>query len=226
MGVKRSRGRSARSALVATAAVAASLVVGPAFEAQAATLTVTADDEDSGAGLTLREAVSDANPGDTIRFDPSLFAETITLDSSLIIFKDLTIIGLGITALTVSSTDGPTFDISNNASVTISDLRVEGVGAAIDASSSGDLQVDRVVVLGGTVGIEFDGPGADLRLDGTFVDGHPQQGIKLGRADSVVMENSSSVTTAARASSKRPARSSRFASSTVTCRATARVASM
>lgn len=56
-----------------------------------ATITVTNTD-DSGAG-SLRQAIADANNGDTIRFDPSLSGSTIVLSSTLVIAKDLTIVG-------------------------------------------------------------------------------------------------------------------------------------
>jgi hypothetical protein len=70
-----------------------------AAPAQAATITVTTT-ADSGAG-SLRQAISDAAPGDTITFalpNPS----TITLNQQLVIAKNLTIQGPGAAALTIS----------------------------------------------------------------------------------------------------------------------------
>lgn len=67
--------------------------------AQAATVSVTST-ADSGSG-SLRQAIADAAPGDTITFalpNPS----TITLTSELVIAKDLTIVGPGAAALTIS----------------------------------------------------------------------------------------------------------------------------
>jgi hypothetical protein len=180
-----------RAVGVAAAALSMSLVVGAPPQASAATLTVDVIGDDPNAGLTLREAVGAAQPGDTIRFAGSLIGDTITLNSALAIGQNLTIVGLGISALTLESTIGPTLFVDDGAALTISDLRIEGVGNAIETSGSGDVEVDRVVVKGGSTGIEFDSPGSDLRLNGTFVDENPQHGISLERADEVVLINSS-----------------------------------
>lgn len=70
-----------------------------AIPAQAATITVT-NPNDSGAG-SLRQAINDAVSGDTITFalpNPS----TITLNTELVIAKNLTIQGPGAAALTIS----------------------------------------------------------------------------------------------------------------------------
>jgi hypothetical protein len=70
-----------------------------ATSAHAATLGVT-NTNDSGAG-SLRQAIADAAPGDTITFalpNPSI----ITLSSELVIAKDLTISGPSAAALTIS----------------------------------------------------------------------------------------------------------------------------
>ena len=78
------------------------LMIGVALSvrtAQAATLTVT-NTADSGPG-SLRQAIADAAPGDTITFalpNPS----TITLSSELVIAKNLKISGPGATALMIS----------------------------------------------------------------------------------------------------------------------------
>lgn len=57
---------------------------------------------DNGAG-SLRDAIAQAQSGDTIQFDPSLAAQTITLTSGqLTINKDLTIDGAGASGLTIS----------------------------------------------------------------------------------------------------------------------------
>ncbi|NES02452.1 MAG: DUF4347 domain-containing protein [Okeania sp. SIO2F4] len=65
------------------------------------TITVT-NNNDSGAG-SLRQAIADANPGDTIEFDPSLANQTITLTSGqLEIDKDLTLDGGNARNLTIS----------------------------------------------------------------------------------------------------------------------------
>jgi hypothetical protein len=70
--------------------------------ARAATLTVTTT-ADSGAG-SLRQAIADANNGDTITFAAGLSGQTITISSSrMVITKTLTIDGSSLsTALTVN----------------------------------------------------------------------------------------------------------------------------
>ena len=66
----------------------------------AATLTVTTT-ADSGAG-SLRQALADANDGDTIQFDAALNGQTIGLTSAeLVIDKNITISGPGPNQLAV-----------------------------------------------------------------------------------------------------------------------------
>src|SRR6266404_1827545 len=76
--------------------------LGPSIPAPTAiTLTVTTTN-DSGPG-SLRQAIADAQDGDTIQFDPSLNGRTITLTSGeLVINKNITIAGPGGDLLTVS----------------------------------------------------------------------------------------------------------------------------
>lgn len=67
----------------------------------ATTLTVTNTD-DSGAG-SFRQALADANNGDTIQFDPALNGQTMSLTSNeLVIAKNITIRGPGANLLEVS----------------------------------------------------------------------------------------------------------------------------
>jgi hypothetical protein len=69
--------------------------------AQATTITVI-NTNDSGAG-SLRQALADANDGDTIDFDPALKRQTITLTTAeLAIAKNVTISGPGANLLAVS----------------------------------------------------------------------------------------------------------------------------
>jgi hypothetical protein len=64
-------------------------------------ITVTTN-ADSGAG-SLREAIAQAQPGDTIQFDSSLANQTITLTSGgFAISNNLTIDGAGAPGLTIS----------------------------------------------------------------------------------------------------------------------------
>ena len=99
-----------------------------AAPAPSATLTVI-NTNDSGAG-SLRQAIIDAIPGDTIDFDTGIFAttQTITLTSGeLVIDKDLTITGPGADRLAVvGSPLSPdrVFTITCGATVGISGLTI------------------------------------------------------------------------------------------------------
>ena len=77
----------------------------------ASTFTVTST-ADSGAG-SLRQALADANSGDTIQFAPALNGQTIVLTSAeLVIDKSITISGPGPSQLTVRRSFGtPVFRI-------------------------------------------------------------------------------------------------------------------
>src|SRR3954468_2816788 len=67
----------------------------------ATTITVT-NGNDSGSG-SLRQALADANDGDTIQFDAALNGQTITLTSGeLVVADSITISGPGPTLLAVS----------------------------------------------------------------------------------------------------------------------------
>ena len=68
-----------------------------ATDAPAATITVT-NGNDSGSG-SLRHAILDASPGDTINFAPSVTTVTLT-SGELVIDKNLTITGPGANRLT------------------------------------------------------------------------------------------------------------------------------
>src|SRR5205814_8893646 len=66
----------------------------------ATTITVT-NANDSGPG-SLRQALADANDGDTIQFDPALNGQTITLTSGeLVVADSITISGPGPSLLAV-----------------------------------------------------------------------------------------------------------------------------
>jgi hypothetical protein len=88
-------------------AIALALSASRAQVAHAANQTVTNTD-DSGAG-SLRQAIADASPGDTITFAPGLNGQTITLTSEpLTIDKDLTISGPGASQLEISGNNART----------------------------------------------------------------------------------------------------------------------
>jgi hypothetical protein len=93
--------------------------------ARAATITVS-NTNDSGPG-SLRQALADANDGDTINFDSSLNGQTITLTSGeLNVDKDVTITGPGANHLAVDgNAQSRVFYINPGKTVTVSGLTVE-----------------------------------------------------------------------------------------------------
>ena len=85
-----------------TFAIGVLLLCAIAIPADADTITVT-NTNDSGPG-SLRQALADANDGDTINFDVSLKGQTIALTSNeLVIDKSITITGPGSDLLAVSA---------------------------------------------------------------------------------------------------------------------------
>ena len=103
--------------LVLVVSLVAALV--PAGPATAATITVT-NLNDSGDG-SLRKAIADANPNDTINF---AVTGTITLSGELTIDKDLTINGPGAASLAISGNDSSRVFYIDNCTVVISDKPV------------------------------------------------------------------------------------------------------
>ncbi len=87
--------------------------------------------DDSGAG-SLRQAIADADSGDTITFAHSLRGQTITLTSgALDVTKSLDIDGPGASQLAVSGGgNSEVFDVSSGTTVTISGLTITGGSAA------------------------------------------------------------------------------------------------
>jgi hypothetical protein len=113
----------------------------------AATLTVT-NNNDSGPG-SLRQAIADAAPGDTINF---AVTGTITLTSAeLVIDKDLTIQGPGAQMLTISGNNSVRiFHLENSSSrinVTLSDLKIANgladYGGGIYSFNTGMINITR-----------------------------------------------------------------------------------
>src|SRR5205085_821444 len=111
---------------------------------------------DSGNG-SLRQAIADASAGDTIDFSSSLSGSTIGLTSgSLVINKDLTITGPGLTNLSVSgaglTSPAPIFAIDVGVTATISGLTVKGGKATHGAGvlDSGKLTLKAVALTGNT----------------------------------------------------------------------------
>ncbi len=116
----------------------------------AATITVTSS-ANSGAG-TLRQAVLDANNGDTIEFNGSV--TSITLSSNIEINKNITIDGPGADVLTISGggTSG-IFHINTSGSVVIRDVLLTNGKAGEESINFG--------------GINFGGGGAIFHESGT-----------------------------------------------------------
>ena len=132
-----------------------------------ATLTVT-NTNDSGAG-SLRQAIANANSGDTITFNSSLANQTITLTSGqLEINKNLTIDGKNSRGLTISGNNAsrvidlqltPSFQPT---SLTVNNLTVadgkttvadeEGAGAGIRAAQDSTLVVKNTKFFNNTAG--------------------------------------------------------------------------
>jgi hypothetical protein len=113
----------------------------------AATITVINND-DSGPG-SLRQAIADAAPGDTINF---AVTGTITLTSAeLVINKDLTIQGPGAQVLTISGNNAVrVFHLENSSSrinVTLSDLKIANgladYGGGIYSFNTGMINITR-----------------------------------------------------------------------------------
>ena len=107
----------------------------PSYSAHAATLTVT-NNLNSGAG-SLRQAIADSTPGDTINFFDDY---TITLLSELEVNKDLTIDGAGHT-ITISGDDTTrVMSIINGATVSLNSLTItnglHGYGGGINNNGS------------------------------------------------------------------------------------------
>ena len=92
---------------------------------QASTLTV-ANTNDSGAG-SLRQAITNAVSGDTIIFNPALASQTITLASTLVINKDLTIDGSALASKVGVSGNNSVrvFQMTSGISVTLDSLMIK-----------------------------------------------------------------------------------------------------
>ena len=99
----------------------------------AATITVK-NTKDAGTG-SLRQAIQNASPGDTINFS---VAGTITLTSGeLLVVKDLTIAGPGASSLAISGhTNSRVFEIGSNVRVSITGLTIRD-GHAPDGATAG-----------------------------------------------------------------------------------------
>jgi hypothetical protein len=119
-------GRALQRLFIVTLVIGLTLGTGPTLVAHAATIIVDSTD-DSGPG-SLRQAIQDAAPGDTINFSVT---GTITLTSGeLIITKNLNIHGPGATSLAISGNDASrVVRIDSGATVTISDITIRNGSA-------------------------------------------------------------------------------------------------
>lgn len=160
----------------------------------ASTFTVTST-ADSGAG-SLRQALADANSGDTIQFAPALNGQTIVLTSDeLVIDKSITISGPGPSQLTVrrNSVGGTPafriFHVTTGHTVTIEGLKI--TDGAFLASGGGvfneqaTLTVNNCDVSGnfsGTSGGGFysSGASAGLTILNSIVSGNVATGMGYG----------------------------------------------
>ena len=115
----------------------------------ATTITVT-NGNDSGSG-SLRQALADANDGDTIQFDSALNGQTITLTSGeLVVADSITISGPGPTLLAVSrdsqSSNFRILHIQPNHTVAISGLTISN-GSLINLSGAGIFNYQSTVTI-------------------------------------------------------------------------------
>src|SRR5947208_10323525 len=118
---------------IGCAAICVALLCGMATAAYAATITVT-NTNDSGPG-SLRQALADANDGDTINFDPALNGQTINLTSAeLVVDKNITISGPGPDLLAISRSSGTfrIFHVMPGLTVTIAGLMISNGDAHFD----------------------------------------------------------------------------------------------
>ena len=120
-----------------------------AAAAQATTLTVTSAN-DSGAG-TLRQAILDASPGDTINFAPGIITINLT-SGELLINKDVTINGPGANVLTVRNAQGESriFDIAS-VTVAISGLTITNGSVSVSPGGGGILNSGTLTISNCTI---------------------------------------------------------------------------
>ncbi len=195
-------------AVLATGMATGALAAFPSA-AGAATITV-ANTNDSGAG-SLRQALADANPGDTI--DLAGLTGTITLTSGQLDIEDpVTITGPGASALTISG-NGASHVFSmytdlSGGTVTISGLTITGGNAEQGGgvffncdTGSGSLVVSDAVVSGNTVtnlggGLYFDrcDEGGDLSVVNSVVANNTASADSTGGAGGIWFDEGDTLT--------------------------------
>lgn len=116
----------------------ASLAAAPAMAVASIVVTNT---DDGGPG-SLRQAIADAAPGDTITFNLANCPCAITLTSGeLVIDKNLTIQGLGANVLTVSGNNASRVFRIESSTVTLSGLKIaNGNGVSPNNNHTGGIR--------------------------------------------------------------------------------------
>jgi Right handed beta helix region len=197
-GSIRSRTRQGAAAAATITVVGGTLVVGGQPVSAAAFVVTSAADDGSG-GLTLREAITAANASagvaDAITFAPGLSGSTITLTAGRLPIKDdLTITGLGQSALTLTTIAGDILYLYNGASLSMSNITLTGgKDDGIRALNSGDLVLSSVTVTASTQdGVHFTSPGADLTMLTSNFDDNLDDGVYVGGAANVIMTSTTS----------------------------------
>jgi len=172
-------------AIVALAAcsnepVSPTLPSAPRPNADIADPLTVANANDDGIG-SLRWVLRYAAPGETVRFDPGLAGQTISLDSVLIIEKSVTIEGPATKGITLSGqgTHRVVY-IKVPAPVTLRNLSITGgatqsveVGAAIiTGPDATELLLENIAVYGNTAGIGVVIYGGQIKLINSTVSGN------------------------------------------------------
>ena len=185
------------------------LLCAVALPAHAATITVT-NTNDSGPG-SLRQALTDANDGDTIQFDPALNGQTITLTSGeLVVADSITISGPGPNSLTVRPSSGSffrVFDVMPSHSITIQGITIsfgyaggaQGGGIYLDEHVTATI-ADCVLTnnftsdIGGAIFIDGYGGGAMLTVLNSTITGNTAGTSNFGGSGAGIYNNRATLT--------------------------------
>jgi hypothetical protein len=147
---------------------------------------------------SVQEAVTEADPGDTIRVCAGPYPENVTITKSLRVTGD----GAGVTTVTgLSGTPGPIFDVTSAGHVTIEKLTVDGMSAQAGGvvwgirydSTNGVIKNVAVLNIrdetGGSQGlgirIQSDLGPANVRIENNLVQNFTRGGISGNRTDGI-----------------------------------------